>query len=535
MTGGAGALKMWIAGGAGAGAWQELAREAGIPLLRSLADAGPNDCVIVGGAPAGGWRAAGYPVGSVEAASGSGDKSGGLTQQERAGYPVRSGAVGRAVQSAESVQAKQSEQSEKLPLLPVSPWLMNAAASEVAALSDQELERRLRREGVSARIGEQGGMKLTTAVWGFGALEMRRAAVGEGAIRGTNRMRSAAGQSAISDEHALWKPAQKLAVRAVYALGLDFGQVELRVSDQGRLAVTAVDSRLRLQTPEGRRRWREAAKAFAAEWAAETASDASVRTLLGADPEFVLVSSAGRVVPASRYFPYEGEAGCDSMRVRGEKIWPLVELRPRPCPEPAQLTAELHALLREAAGRTAGVELSWRAGALPVRGVPLGGHVHVSGAALHGERLRALDNAVALPLRLLEPPGAGSRRPRYGALGDVRRQPHGGFEYRTPPSWLVSPRLALGVFALAKTAVEHARELAACGRPLDEERAREAFYSGDRRTLLAAAGRVRRALAGTAGYKAYREAIDFVFDAIERGRSWNENADIRAKWRIPVR
>jgi len=493
MARGAGALKMWIAGGgvAGAGAWRELAREAGIPVLRSLADVGPNDCVIVGGG----------------------------------GYPVRSDAVGRS-----------PERSGQSSALPVSPWLMNAAALEVGALDDRELERRLRREGVSARIGEQGGgMKLTVVVWGLDALEMRRASVGEGTINDIKYMRSAVGQTAILDEHALWKPAQRLAVRAGYALGLDFGQVDLRVSDQGRLAVTAVDARLLLHTAEGKRRWREAAAAFAEGWAAETMEGSGVQTMLGADPEFVLLSSAGRVVPASRYFPYEGEAGCDSMRVRGEKIWPLVELRPRPCPEPAQLTAELHGLLREAAGRTAGVALSWRAGALPVPGVPLGGHVHVSGAALHGERLRALDNAVALPLRLLEPPGAGSRRPRYGALGDVRRQPHGGFEYRTPPSWLVSPRLALGVFALVKVAAEHSRELAACGRPLDEERVREAFYSGDRETLLSAAGRVHRALAGTRGYAAYREPIDFVFEAIKRGKSWNENADIRVKWRIPVR
>ncbi|OXS61058.1 hypothetical protein B1A99_05900 [Cohnella sp. CIP 111063] len=522
MARGAGALKMWIAGGAGAGARKELAREAGIPVLRTLADAGPNDCVIAGGTPAGGLAAGsgassagvGYPVRSVGALVG-----------KATGYPIRSDDVG-----------KTPERSGQSAALSVSPWLMNAAASEVAALGDQELERRLRREGVSARIGEQGGgMKLTVVVWGFDALEMRRASVGEGVINDVKYVRGAVGQTAILDEHALWKPAQRLAVRAVYALGLDFGQVDLRVSEQGRLAVTAVDARLLLHTSEGKRRWRETAAAFAERWAAETTEGSGVQTMLGADPEFVLLSSAGRVVPASRYFPYEGEAGCDSMRVRGEKIWPLVELRPRPCPEPAQLTAELHGLLREAAGRTAGVALSWRAGALPVPGVPLGGHVHVSGAALHGERLRALDNAVALPLRLLEPPGAGSRRPRYGALGDVRRQPHGGFEYRTPPSWLVSPRLALGVFALVKVASEHSRELAACGRPLDEERVREAFYSGDRETLLSAAARVHRALAGTSGYAAYREPIDFVFEAIKRGKSWNENADIRVKWRIPVR
>ncbi len=492
-----GALKMWIAGiGAGAGEWKELALAARIPVLRTLADAGPDDCVIVAG--------------------------------ERRG--VKAGNSVKTARSDEAGTAAAPGASS------VSPWLMNDAASDMTALTSLELERRLRREGVSATIGESGGaMTLNVAVWGLNALEMRRTAAGGAMVNVVKYKAGDAWQTPISDEHALWKPAERLAVRAIYALGLDFGQVQLRVSDRGRLAVIGIDPRrLSLLAPEGKRKWREAAGAFAEEWARET-TGAGPRTLLGADPEFVLLSSAGRVVPASRYFPLDGEAGCDSVRVRGEKIWPLVELRPRPSPEPAQLTAALHGLMRKAAGRTAGTGLKWRAGALPVQGLPLGGHVHVSGAALHGERLRALDNAVALPLRLLEPQGAGSRRPRYGALGDVRRQPHGGFEYRTPPSWLVSPRLALGVFALAKVAVEHSRELASRGRPLDEERVREAFYAGDRETLLAAVGRMRRSLAGTTGYGTYREAIDFVFDAIGRGRSWDENADIRAKWRIPVR
>ncbi|MFC4597971.1 putative amidoligase domain-containing protein [Cohnella hongkongensis] len=514
-----GALKMWIAGGAGAGAWKELAREAGVPLLLTSADAGPNDCVMAAG------RRTGNPAGKL-------GKPGEPGERGEAGAAKTSGALGA---SGPSGASGASETSESHGASSVSPWLMNAAASEVESLTGRELERRLRREGVSARIGEQGGgMSLTVAVWGLAALEIRRAGNGSEFMNGIKKVEAAASRMAISEEHALWKPAEKLAVRAIYALGLDFGQVDVRMSDQGRFAVTGFDTRLLLRTPEGMRRWRETAGRFAAEWAAET-EKGGVRTVLGADPEFVLLSAAGRVVPASRYFPYGGETGCDSMRVRGEKIWPLVELRPRPCPEPSQLAAALHGLLREASDRTAGSGLSWRAGALPVPGVPLGGHVHVSGAALHGERLRALDNAVALPLRLLEPPGAGRRRPRYGALGDARRQPHGGFEYRTPPSWLVSPRLALGVFALAKVAAEHSRELAASGRPLDDERVREAFYEGERETLLAAVERVYRAIAATGGYAAYREPIDFVFDAIGRGRTWNEHADIRAKWRIPVR
>jgi hypothetical protein len=98
----------------------------------------------------------------------------------------------------------------------------------------------------------------------------------------------------------------------------------------------------------------------------------------------------------------------------------------------------------------------------------------------------------------------------------------------------VSPRLALGAFALAKVAAEHSRELS-FGRPLDEDRNRDAFYDGDRSLLLQAAEDIYRAISRTTGYAAYRQPIDFLFDAIARHRSWDESADIRVKWRIPLR
>ena len=475
--------------------WWRRAARAGVPTLGSASEAGPNDCVVV-------------VRGNPERA------------RREAGGPGRGS---------------------------LSPWIMNASSSEVTALSPEQLEARLRREGIPAHIGvsradrsETGngseGTPITVAVWGLEAVEMRRDFAG-GAGRAYGRAKPEAGYadaSSIGQEHPLWKPAAKLAARAIYCLGLDYGQVRLKLSDQGRFSVTEVSPEPRLATREGAGRWREAVLAFADAWRLET-SGTVAGTTLGADPEFVLVSKAGKVVPASRYFPTDGEAGCDSIRVGGEKIWPLVELRPRPRREPSQLAAELRRLLLAADERTEGAAASWRAGALPIPGLPLGGHVHVGGAALHGERLRALDNAVALPLRLLEPAGAAGRRPKYGALGDFRRQPHGGFEYRTPPSWLVSPRLTIGVLALAKVAAEHSRELASAGRPLDEARVRGAFYEGERSVLAEAASRVYEAISRTKGYSAYREEIDFVFGAIADGRSWNEKADIRIKWRIPIR
>ncbi len=457
---------------------------AGVPLIRNLAMAKSNDCVMM------------------------------------------IGTRGTAIRSAHALSS----------ILPkaISPWLMNEVARSVSALEPAELERRLRREGLPARIGESdwNSTPISVTVWGYEAVEMRRSFP---TLHKVNGVKYKAGlwreRMFIASDHAIWKPAEKMAIRSLYLLGLDFGQVELLLNSKGKLSVTGISHEMDLQSKEGERKLKAKLQEFSATWASETSL--GVQAKLGADPEFVLMSTEGRIIPASRYFLPEGDAGCDSVRIRGEKRWPLVELRPKPFMEPIQLTADVRRLLHVAAHRTEGASLSWRAGALPVPGLPLGGHIHLSGVALIGERLRALDNAVALPLRMLEPFAAARRRPRYGSLGDVRRQSHGGFEYRTPPSWLVSPRLTLAAFALAKVAAEHSRELSA-DRPLDSDDCRDAFYEGDRTSLLPAVERVYAAISATEAYQVYREPIDFVFDAIRRNRSWDESTDFRVKWRIPI-
>ncbi|RKP56951.1 hypothetical protein D7Z26_02885 [Cohnella endophytica] len=464
----------------------------GIPLLSDLSEAGPNDC---------------------------------LASMDGFGTNGKGTAL-KALQS----------------LGKATPWYMNVSSRAVMSLSAEEIERRLRREGLPARIGDEGreGTRIQVTVWGLEAVGMKRVrSAGTSKTMKINEVKYrrfstfASEQDIIPQEHPIWKPAERLSVRAIYALGLDFGQATIRLSDSGTICVTGISSVWpRISDEVQATRLRDLLQLHADRWEKESGSE--VHATLGADPEFVLLSPSGRIVSASKFFAPEDDAGCDSVRLRGEKIWPLVELRPRPTPDPMSLTADVRRLLRVAAERTAGTLFSWHAGAMPVRGLPLGGHIHLSGVELTGERLRALDNAVGLPLRLLEPPAAGKRRPRYGTLGDVRRQPHGGFEYRTPPSWLVSPRLTLGAFALAKAAAEHSRELAA-SRPLDDDGVRDAFYEGDRTVLLPAVEAVYRAIQDTEIYAAHRAAIDFVFDAIARGRSWNENADIRLKWHIPIR
>ncbi|TJY44247.1 hypothetical protein E5161_02335 [Cohnella pontilimi] len=401
-----------------------------------------------------------------------------------------------------------------------------------SALSDWK--HRLEREGllVGRTVDEPGKKgqatrRFTVTVFDLEATDMRRVRLGpEGSRRFVERA---------EPDDRLRRIVGKAAVRAVYSLGMDFGQVEVETDSGGKPSIIGLSAKMRPSFADGQLRTVQAIRAFAERWAAETANRPAVK--LGADPEFVLMSPEGKVVPASRFLTPDGAAGCDSLVIRGVKVWPLAELRPEPAEEPRAVAADLRRLLGAAARRFRGAPpLAWRAGAWPVRGLPLGGHVHVSGAALTGERLRALDNAVALPLRLLEPPGAAARRPRYGALGDFRRQPHGGFEYRTPPSWLVSPRLTVGVLALAKIAVEHARELAG-SRPLDDDSMRDAFYGDGNENddrLRERALTYLESLSYTDGYRKYAADIEPIVRSIRDRRHWDETADIRLKWGIPV-
>ncbi|HZG78999.1 MAG TPA: hypothetical protein VEZ72_24315 [Paenibacillus sp.] len=226
-----------------------------------------------------------------------------------------------------------------------------------------------------------------------------------------------------------------------------------------------------------------------------------------------------------------GEAGCDTVRIGGRLRRPLAELRPAPAAGPAELLARLRGLLRRA-DRTAAPGLRWLAGAMPVPGLPLGGHVHLSGAPVTVRLLRALDSVAALPFALAADPRGDRRRPRYGALGDFRRQAHGGFEYRTLPSWLVSPTAAAGALSLALLAAREAYRGLPPVLPAEREAAVEAFYAGDRTALRGMLDEICGMIAATASYAELSRWIDPFLEAVRSGRTWDETADIRGKWRI---
>ena len=333
--------------------------------------------------------------------------------------------------------------------------------------------------------------------------------------------------------HPLRRRLESAAVRALYAAGRDFGTVLLAAADDGAVRVAGpFGEPVQRDFPL----WLEAVGAFRAELADEAENGRRRELLIGADPEFLLVGPDGRVVSAARFFPRDGAAGSDTLRVRGQLRCPVAELRPDPAPDPDGLLRGIRGLLRRAEAMTAaaGRPLRWLAGGMPVPGFALGGHLHMN-VPPSARLLRVLDSCVALPLAAAEDARGLRRRPRYGALGDFRFKPY-GFEYRTPPSWLVSPLAAQAAFAAALLAARHAASLAALtGLPSETEAGRRAYYAGDRDALREMALKAHDAMRRVPGYAAYRRWIAPFFAALERGAVWREDADFRPKWGLPAR
>ncbi|MBE9915776.1 hypothetical protein G8C92_17310 [Paenibacillus donghaensis] len=335
---------------------------------------------------------------------------------------------------------------------------------------------------------------------------------------------------------SLLRQLEKMAVRALYTLGLSSGEVVL-VSGGGdrKYAVEQVTPSAWFEDVRIERMYSRAEREQKRRLEEESSHGYSL--MLGMDPEFVLVNPrSGEVIPASLFLDREGEVGCDA--VHGENgaavAYPIAELRPRPSRDAHGLLIGLMRTLRMAAEMIDDRSLIWQAGGMPKAGLPLGGHLHFSGIELTAELLRTLDNYLALPIAILEAHGSQLRRPKYGYLGDFRRQPHGGFEYRTLPSFLVSPLLAKGIIYLSSLIVTNYRSL--IRRPLDdEENVHQAYYQGQREVMREYCEQLISDIESLELYPETERYVEPLFRQIRQGGTWNEQRDIRPLWNIPFR
>jgi hypothetical protein len=116
-------------------------------------------------------------------------------------------------------------------------------------------------------------------------------------------------------------------------------------------------------------------------------------------------------------------------------------------------------------------------------------------------------------------------------LGDFRRQNHGGFEYRTLPSWLVHPKVAKGVLALTALIAANYNKL--IQQPLAQIDVQKLYYDGNRKALLPYVESLWAELERLEGYAALASYLDPFKQMILNLQSWDERQDFRPAWKIP--
>lgn len=324
------------------------------------------------------------------------------------------------------------------------------------------------------------------------------------------------------------KKIRELAIRTVYALGLDYALVWCAIGPGKRRIVKQV-----MVDPRCSKALEKKMCQALLQYCSDLSEPRRRQIVLGADPEFVIRSKQGRLLLASKFFSMKGKVGCDAIWIgENRQDKPLFELRPEPTSNPKVLAARIYEGLVTVAKKVNHLSDKWLAGNMPIKGFPIGGHIHFSGINPNFKLLRALDNYLTLPLMMAEDSRGVKRRPKYGYLGDFRLQPYGGFEYRTPPSWLVSPTLTKGAFVLAKCIANNYQRLKY--EPLSDPSLQEAYYQGEKSHIAPWIDLLWSDLNSLADYQTYERELNAFFSYIREGRRWNEYADFRKAWKIPT-
>ncbi|MGE5398516.1 MAG: putative amidoligase domain-containing protein, partial [Chitinophagales bacterium] len=171
------------------------------------------------------------------------------------------------------------------------------------------------------------------------------------------------------------------------------------------------------------------------------------------------------------------------------------------------------------------------AGSQPFAGFSIGGHIHFSNIKLDAALLRALDNYVGIASFLIENPATAiRRRKKYGHLSEYRLKNHGGFEYRTPGSWLVNREITAAMLCLAK--IVSTRYYQMNKNYLNSPEAQEAFYKGDQEYFRELFPDIWNDIEKNDLYGEYEEVLQIIPRMVTAGNIWEESEDIRKAWKL---
>jgi len=162
---------------------------------------------------------------------------------------------------------------------------------------------------------------------------------------------------------------------------------------------------------------------------------------VGADPEFEVIDSSGRVVSASGIV----KGGTDPRQEIGrDGAGSQVELRPKPESDLWKFIGNVRSLLKKFAEEYPGYRLSTQGDVYP-----LGGHIHLS-VPVNNDIIRILDNWIGDKVIHL----SGKARGSYKKLSAYETKPW-GFEYRTPPAAVfLKPQVLFAVLKIMKAVLK---------------------------------------------------------------------------------
>jgi hypothetical protein len=203
-------------------------------------------------------------------------------------------------------------------------------------------------------------------------------------------------------------------------------------------------------------------------WIADTIED----TIIGADPEFVLMNGDGTIKYASEVagFSHADILGSDG---------PLAEVRPDPAVDISDFVRNIKHILNNHENVELIKKYKWMSGCYYYakqedsyeRTWPLGGHIHIGTPARLARAIdsfgkfyetsvyscldRVLDEYVAIPaIKIDGKKNSNLRRKEFGEFGDVRTN-HDRLEYRSlSGEWLTHPKMAEIVVGTVK-AIAH--------------------------------------------------------------------------------
>ncbi|WP_147535605.1 putative amidoligase domain-containing protein [Bacillus marasmi] len=303
-----------------------------------------------------------------------------------------------------------------------------------------------------------------------------------------------------------------VAIRALYVTGLNNGFVKLGLLENESIIVTDIN------------------RANSTYTEATTVPKGSFT--MGADIEFMLSCDAD-LLPASTFFSPGGEVGCDERQIEQDSgDYALVEIRPEKANTPQELFQHIKQIIHQASEIVPYENVEFRSGSMPFSGYQCGGHIHI-GMPITLSILRAFDQFVAIPFSLIEDPQTAKKRRRtnHGGLGRYRLKPY-GFEYIGLSSWIIDPKLALGVLSLAKLVALHHHELT--GDFLENPIIQRAYYNSNHVILKQLWPEIKKQLQNTSSYPEYEENLLFLFDSIENGYPYSEKSDFRINWGLSI-